>query len=272
MAVLRGIGEEISVNWKPGVVDAATYDRLILDVAMREYFGPSGYYNAGYWAEGASSPEEASRALTDRMIRELPQDLDSVADIGCGLGATTQRLTQSRPRSTVFAVNFSRLQLDACRVRCPDAILVHADAVQTGLLGSALSAVLCIEAALHFNTRVDFFHEAFRILQPGGTLAMTDVLFAEQGWPGSWTVPAGNFMANPEAYCSALTSAGFEHIRIEDALEECWGGFCRELESWSRATVSGTMEADQLQAHVSALRSGTTHYLLVSAKKRSIPS
>jgi SAM-dependent methyltransferase len=255
------------VNWQPGIVDAANYDRLIFDAAMREYFGQSGYYNAGFWAEGASSPEEASRALTDRMIRALPQDLDSVADIGCGLGATTQRLTQSRPKSRVFAVNFSRPQLDACRLRCPDAILVHADAVQTGLLESELSAVLCIEAALHFNTRIDFFYEAFRILKPGGTLAMTDVLFSEQGWPGSWTVPADNFVAGPEAYCSVLASAGFEHILIEDALEECWGGFCRELERWSRGTTSRTMEADQFLANVCALRSGTTHYLLVSAKK-----
>jgi len=257
------------VNWKPGIVDAASYDRLILDSAMREYFGPSGYYNAGYWAEGALTPEEASQALTDRMIRALPQDLESVADIGCGLGATTQRLTQSRPTSTVFAVNFSRLQLDACRVRCPDAVLVHADAVQTGLLGSQLSAVLCIEAALHFNTRMDFFHEACRILKPGGTLAMTDVLFSEQGWPGSWTVPAGNFIADSEAYFRALASAGFEHIQIEDALDDCWGGFCRALENWSRVTTSRNMEADQFLAHLSSLRSGTTHYLLVSAKKRS---
>jgi SAM-dependent methyltransferase len=167
----------------------------------------------------------------------------------------------------VFAVNFSRLQLDACRLRCPNAVLVHADAVRTGLPGSELSAVLCIEAALHFNTRMDFFHEAFRILQPGGTLAMTDVLFSEEGWPGSWTVPAANFMAGPEAYCSALKSAGFEHIHIEDAFEECWGGFCRGLESWSLGTTSRTLQADQLLAHVSALRSGTTHYLLVSARK-----
>jgi SAM-dependent methyltransferase len=255
------------VIWKPGIVDAADYDRLILDAVMREYFGPSGYYNAGYWAEGARSPEEASRALTDRMIRALPQDIDSVADIGCGLGATTQRLIQSRPNSTVFAVNFSRLQLDACRLRCPDAVLVHADAVQTGLLESELSAVLCIEAALHFNTRQDFFLEAFRILKPGGTLAMTDVLFLERGWPGSWTVPAGNFLAGPEAYCSALGSAGFQHIHIEDALEECWGCFCRALESWARRTTHRSMEADQLLAHVSSLRTGTTHYLLVSALK-----
>jgi MPBQ/MSBQ methyltransferase len=250
-----------------GTAPADDYDRLIFGARMRDYFGPSGYFNVGYWANGAANPELAAQALTDRLIATLPEKLDAVADIGCGLGATTLRLTQFHPHAKVFAVNFSGSQLKEVQVRCPAARLVHADAVRTGLPSASLSAILSIEAAFHFDTRIDFFHEAFRLLRSGGVLAMTDILLAK-GRSANWTVvPAANFLANADAYRQALASAGFVNIQIEDALDACWEGFCREQERRLRVAVSASGNADRDRADVARLRAAVTHYLLVSAQK-----
>jgi len=46
------------ITWKPPIV--ALYDSLIPDPAMREYFGPEGDFNFGYWREGIATPARAS--------------------------------------------------------------------------------------------------------------------------------------------------------------------------------------------------------------------
>ncbi len=253
------------MTWRPSFVEE--YDQLIFDKKMRSFFGTSGYYNVGYWANGADTPERASEALTDRMIARLPDDLEVVADIGCGLGATTRRLAELRPHSKVLAVNFSQAQLDACGLRCPAATLVRADAVSTGLPTSTLSAILSIEAALHFNTRKAFFRESYRLLKPGGTLALTDVLFAEEGWPGSWTVPVANYLPNVAGYTAALIEANFEEIQIEDARHECWGGFCQAQKELLLSATASAQEVEALTRYLSDLQRGATNYLLVTAKK-----
>ncbi len=98
---------------------------------------------------------------------------------------------------------------------------------------------------------------------------MTDMLFPASGWPGSFTVPEENFLPNPEAYRELLVSAGFEDIRIEDATEKCWGGFCDGQEAWCRDEPS----FDEKKRHrwldlLVCLRRGVSHYLLISARAR----
>jgi SAM-dependent methyltransferase len=254
------------ISWQPGF--EAKYDAMIFDPLLRGYFGAGGYYNVGYWGTGAKCAEEASQALTDLMIDWLPKDSRLVADIGCGLGATTMRLAERRPECIPVAVNFSYSQLSRYRERCPTALAVQTDAACTALAESRFDAILSIEAALHFCTREDFLWESFRILKPAGSLVLTDVLFSENGWPGSWSVPPENFLENQESYRRLLACIGFVEIRIVDAYEECWGAFCRTFERYLNRQSPGDKDAEARNRDaVSALRAGTTHYLLVSARK-----
>jgi MPBQ/MSBQ methyltransferase len=253
------------VAWGPEFADK--YDQIILDENARKYFGSSGFYNAGYWGTGSTTQDDACIALTDRMIDTFPATLTSIADIGCGLGATTLRLTERHPEAHVTAINFSAAQLLEVGKRCPTATLVHGDAVRTGLPADSFDAILSVEAALHFHTRERFFVEAFRLLRPGGQLAMTDILFAPGGWPGSWTVPEDNFVESLDTYRAQMTAAGFVAIEIEDPLAETWGGFCDGWERWGVQLGLGGKAAEAMARNIAGMRAGTRHYPLISAHK-----
>jgi MPBQ/MSBQ methyltransferase len=245
-----------------------TYDRLIFDPVLRGYFGPDGYYNTGYWDTDTKDSSQASRVLTDRLIAHIPSSAGLIADVGCGLGATTRQLCQKRPRARVLAINFSFAQLQIGRTVCPGAEVLQMDASRLGLASSSLDAVISVEAAFHFYTRVDFLNECARTLRPGGVLCLSDILFPRAGFPLSFTVPKENFLKGRDDYYAVLRSAGFTEINIEVATDECWGGFCRGLERWSQSNPAfDEVQREWWQKNIGELHKGVRSYLLISAVK-----
>jgi SAM-dependent methyltransferase len=245
-----------------------TYDKLILDSVLRTYFGPDGYFNVGYWGANTRDPSQASRTLVDRLVARIPSSASVIADIGCGLGATTRRVCQMRPRARVLAINFSLAQLQICRKACPEAQAVQMDAARLGLASSSLDAIISVEAAFHFHTRVDFLNECVRTLRPGGVLCLSDILLPLAGGPLSFTVPEENFLNDGDEYRAILRKVGFKDINIESATDQCWGGFCRGLEKWAQSNPEfGDVERKYWRENIGRLRQGVMNYLLISAVK-----
>jgi SAM-dependent methyltransferase len=244
------------------------YDTLIFDPVLRGYFGPDGYFNVGYWDADTRDASQASRTLADRLIAQIPSSASLIADIGCGLGATTRRVCQMRPGASVMAINFSLAQLEICREVCPEAQAVQMDAARLGLASSSLDAIISVEAALHFHTRVDFLNECARTLKPGGILCLSDILLPRAGGPLSWTVPEENFLNDRDEYRAILRNAGFKDIKIECATDQCWGGFCRGLQRWAQSNPEfGDVQRKYWRENIGRLHTGVTNYLLVTAVK-----
>lgn len=249
----------------------AGYDRNMVDDVKALYFGNSGFYNFGYWAPGVASQSEASETMVRRLLDWIPEKQGAVLDVACGMGASTEMLLEDYPPEKVVAINYSDLQLRLATERAPGAAFAQMDAANLGFADGAFDAVICVESAFHFDTREDFFREAFRVLKPGGHLVITDIL-------GRIPYPVEeNHVRNPDAYAGQLNRAGFLTIQVEDTTRESWFGFARHAAPWPwqawREGLISFGECVKFAVYLSGFLTGTgaylRYYVLAHAQKPS---
>ncbi len=214
-----------------------TYDRALGSKDYRNYFDDSGFYNFGYWENRAKSQREASEALIDELVAAIAIKGGRVLDVACGPGATTQRLMRYYEPQNITAINISAAQVDAARERAKGCTVLVMDATRLDFPDESFDAVMCVEAAFHFNTRETFLKEVLRVLKPGGSLVMTDMLFRKFLKPfGDFgQVPPANFIQDIDTYRSRFKAAGFDNVNVRDVTDACLGGFRRHLSQWPMA-------------------------------------
>jgi len=257
------------------------YDRAMVSSGYWQYYEDSGFYNFGYWDTGARSQREASEALVDQLADRIANKGGRILDVACGLGACARHLTRSYAPDMISAINVSEAQIAAARRRAPGCAFHLMDATQLDFPEAQFDAVMCVEAAFHFDTRDRFLHEALRVLKPGGSLVLSDMLFRGFLWPvGKYTqVPRANFVRDIASYGARLEAAGFEAVNVQDATRACLGGFRRYLARWpvserrdGRMKFGKTIMASLL-SRVIAQYFGTVckTYLIASARKPITP-
>jgi len=210
------------------------YDRALISGDYRDYFEDSGFYNFGYWDGRANSQREACEALVDELVGRIPIKGGRALDVACGPGATTRRLLRDYAPDMVTGINISETQIAAARKRAPGCTFVLMDATELAFPGEHFDTVMCVEAAFHFKTRDKFLREALRVLKPGGSLVLTDMLFRGFMKPigDLGQVPPANFAKDIADYRTRLAAAGFGNIDVKDATQACLTGFRRHLARW----------------------------------------
>jgi len=239
---------------------AARYDAMIASPRMRALYDDSGYFNVGYWEAGVSDLATACEALVDRIASAVPAGARSILDVGCGIGAGTVRLQRLFPDALVIGANVSARQLAEARRRGVEACAAM-DATRLALLPESVDAVVSIEAAQHFDTRVDFFSEALRVLRPGGALVVADMLFTDPGPTGAGLLPPRNDVVTLPAYAEALERCGFERVAVKDVKPVTWRPYCALLSEAFRDSP----------AVVPRLERSLAHYVIASARKPDAP-
>ena len=244
----------------------AFYGELFADPLLREFYGDSGYANFGYWRPETRTAAEAGNNLVDTLLHRLGAPVGTVLDVACGAGATTRQIVARLPGVSVTGIGLSLEQLSAARQRAPTARFVQMDATRLAFGHDQFDAVVCVEAAFHFVTRERFFVEALRVLKPGGTLVLSDLLMAR----GTLLTPGQNHLMGASAYAKLLTCVGFHDVRVVDATAETWRAYRRRLTEFiARRRRPGSIGFRDLFAANVACAWAVRQCVLVSARKPS---
>ncbi len=197
--------------------------------------------NLGYWADpGVRTLDEASRALAELLgetARLGPRD--EVLDVGFGFGDQLLYWAGSFQPQRFTGIDLTPLHVEVARERMVRAGQASRVALQVGsatrmpFAPRCFDKVVALESAFHFDTREDFFAEAWRVLRPGGRLALTDILPLpghrfSRPFQAVWQIPGEN-LYHREVYRERLVAAGFEGVEVHSIREHVYEPLLRFL-------------------------------------------
>jgi tocopherol O-methyltransferase len=202
---------------------ASHYDEL--DRFYREIWGEHVHH--GYWATGRESAAQAAEALVELVETRLQLSPSlKLCDIGCGYGATAQHIAE-RNDLQITGLTVSAIQAERARERRPSRgqiSFLEQDWLANGLPDASFDRVFAIESSEHMADKQGFFDEAFRVLKPGGLLAVCAWLGREGARP--WEVHhllepicrEGRMpsMGSATEYSGLAQKAGFSLLTFED--------------------------------------------------------
>lgn len=143
---------------------------------------------------------------------------DHVIDVGCGL-AGTSRFVAKRYNSHVTGIDLTAEYIEAGEALCDwvglsNLITLHqGSALSMSFDDSVFDGGYMMHVGMNIKDKIGLYKEIYRVLRPGTTFGVYDVMQIEKGellYPVPWATTSNESeVASPEQYKQALQEAGF---------------------------------------------------------------
>jgi ubiquinone/menaquinone biosynthesis C-methylase UbiE len=234
------------------------------------------YRNVGYWKNAPATLDDACEALAQLAGERLELGpSDRLLDVGFGYGDQDMYWVDRFGPREIVGLNITRSQLDQAEQRVTERGLsdritfMLAPATDMPFEANSFDKVVALESAFHFQTRDDFFREAFRVLKPGGRLVTLDIL--PQSYDDLallpkmissiglhlWQTCAENLYSR-HVYADKLRIAGFDDARVETIFEHTMVPFAR----YTLAELSKPEASRRINPAVAAMMSFPARVML----------
>jgi len=166
------------------------------------------------------------REATAYAVEKLMLDKKhNVIDIGCGIGGAARYIaTQAECRVT--GIDLTPEYISIANILTALTKLSHkvnfeeANALTLPADNETFDAALTIHVAMNIPQRAELYYEIARVLKPGATLCIFDVMKKSDdnlAFPVPWSEsPETSHLVTPQEMSTFLTDAGFEIQELED--------------------------------------------------------